>query len=192
MNQYPVIKITLPSDLQNVENGKVPSSLIRKGAAGAYMHHRATIAWNAMCKAAAAEGVHLAHVGDYRSYDRQEALFLDRYVPRRTLRKPPVTRKWQGKVWWLKVGKSPSGTPGTSNHGLGLAIDAAVLIKGKVQNITAALPKGTKYKTALQWLEQNAVRFGFCWEVADPKNPNFEAWHLIYYPGDKIPDAVAA
>lgn len=172
---YPVKKIRMPADLKGVTNGKLPRNLLRT-AGKATMHHLASRAWVAMQKAAKRDGITLGHVGDYRSYARQEAMFLDRYSDKPTGRRPKVTRTWNGKTWYLKKGKAPSATPGTSNHGWGLAIDvASVTHEGRVE-----------------WLLKNAGRFGFTWEVADPKNPNFEAWHIRYVSGDKVPKAVLA
>jgi LAS superfamily LD-carboxypeptidase LdcB len=35
-----------------------------------------------------------------------------------------------------------------------------------------------------------ALLYGFTWAVADPKNPNFEPWHLQYVTGDTWTPAV--
>jgi hypothetical protein len=34
-----------------------------------------------------------------------------------------------------------------------------------------------------------ALKYGFTWAVSDPKNPNFEPWHLQYVPGDTYTQA---
>lgn len=163
---YPVKKIKMPADLKGVENGKLSKKLL-KVAGKATMHHVASRAWVAMQATAKKDGVVLGNVGSYRPYAQQEALFLQRYDDKPTGRRPKVTRVWQGKTWYLRKGMAPAGTPGTSNHGWGLAIDV-----GSVE-----------HDGRLQWLVKNAGRFGFSWAVADPKDPNFEAWHLQLFSG---------
>jgi LAS superfamily LD-carboxypeptidase LdcB len=55
--------------------------------------------------------------------------------------------------------------PGTSNHGWGLACD--------VWNVGQ--------NGRLEWLLDNAKRFGFSWEVQS------EPWHIRYVLGDDLP-----
>lgn len=188
MTRYPVKKVVLPSDMKGLTNGKLPSSLLK--AIGPYgkMHHLASDAWEALRARAKQDGIELVHVGDYRSYESQLAMFMDRYVkgdsgdPRR------ITRTFQGQRWMLKKGKAPSASPGTSNHGWGLAIDAALKVNGKVVSITSH-PKGrTPHKSGVDWLMQHADTFGFSWEVESGSQA--EAWHIRYYAGDNVPQAV--
>ena len=56
----------------------------------------------------------------YRTYDQQVSLFTQRYSQKNT---GVDYRYWNGKNWWRKPGYSSAATPGTSNHGLGVAID---------------------------------------------------------------------
>jgi len=170
--RYPVHPVKLPADLRGISNGKLPQKLLAPIKPSGQLHHLAARAWNAMREAAALEGVELRHVGAMRSYEQQVQLFQERYQA--TPNGARVTRKWNSRTYYLRPGKAPSATPGTSNHGWGLAIDVADIGSGN----------------RLPWLVQNAVRFGFSWEVADPSNPNFEAWHLRYFPGDNVPAAV--
>ena len=74
---------------------------------------------------------------------------------------------------------APAGVPGTSNHGWGLAIDVASASGARLEWL---LGDG--------FLSSNALRFGFSWEVSDPKNKNFEAWHLRYVCAESLPRAV--
>jgi hypothetical protein len=167
--RYPVLPVVLPADIAKSTNGKLPSRVLAAITGGGVLHHRAAAAWEAMVKAAAADGVELRHVGAYRSYESQLAMFRDRYQTVPTGSR--VTRRWNGITYHLKPGKAPSATPGTSNHGWGLAIDIASVGSGG----------------RLPWLVANAGRFGFTWEVADPSNPNFEPWHIRYVSGDANP-----
>lgn len=164
--RYPVLPVVIPSDIARIKNGKLPSSVLVPITGGGSLHRHAAAAWEAMVAAAAADGIELRHVGAYRSYESQLAMFRDRYQT--TPNGARVTRRWNGLTYYLKRGKAPSATPGTSNHGWGLAIDvASVGADGR-----------------LPWLVVHAGRFGFTWEVADSSNPNFEAWHIRYVRGD--------
>ena len=162
--KYPVKPMKMPSDLKGVKNGRVPAKLLVKVNSGR-LHHQAAKAFHCMVIAAKKDGISLGTVGHYRTFEGQEKLFLDRYQTTPTGRVPKVTRQYQGKTWYLKKGKSPSASPGTSNHGWGLAVDIA--------NASGE---------RLKWLLKNAVSFGFSWEVEE--GPNAEAWHLRYYMGD--------
>ena len=179
MTQYTVLPIIMPSDLAGQKNGELNPALLRdiKAPAGK-LHRLAATAWNAMQLAAYFDGIELKHVGAYRPLAQQVALFNERYSATKTPRKPEVTRKYQGKTWYLKKGMAPAGTPGTSNHGIGLAIDVASVTSGK----------------RLEWLlgdgfmTSNALKYGFSWEVKD--GANAEAWHIRYVAGDTLPQAV--
>jgi len=178
--KYPSIKLVLPKELAKVQNGKLPANLLKKTAIGGRMYHWATFAFDIMNAEAKKAGIELANIGDYRPYEGQLSMFMDRYSQTDTGRKPTVTRKFEGKTWFLKKGKSPSGTPGFSNHGMGLAIDLGVRKKGKVVSL-ASDPK------VMQWMCDNAPKYGFYLQVSDPKNPEFEAWHWQYAVGDSLP-----
>jgi LAS superfamily LD-carboxypeptidase LdcB len=69
--------------------------------------------------------------------------------------------------------------PGTSNHGLGLAVDFAEERNGKpgVESVSPAFVK---------WLDKNANRFGFFREFSSGAEP----WHWRYVAGDAIPPDV--
>lgn len=177
---YPVLKIIIPLDLEKAKNGLINSSLLRDiQAPRGKLHRLAATAWNAMQLNAYFDGIELKHVGSYRPLSEQMALFNNRYSPSQTGRVPEVTRKYQGKTWYLKKGMAPAGTPGTSSHGLGVAIDV-----------------GNASGKRLEWLlgdgftTSKALLYGFSWAVSDPADKNFEAWHLQYFAGDKLPDKV--
>ena len=180
MTTYPVLPIVMPTDLVGVTNGKLPAKLLRKiKAPNGQLHALAATAWNALQLAAYFDGIELRHVGAYRPYEQQIALFRERYTSKPTGRTPQVTRTYQGATWYLKKGMAPAGTPGTSNHGLGLAVDIASCSGQRLAWLLGDVPATS-----------NALKFGFSWEVADSKNPNAEAWHLRYVCGNKLPQAV--
>lgn len=168
--KYPSKKMTLPKEVAKAENGKLPKETLVKIAIGGQMWTWAAFCFNMMAAEAKKAGIKLKNIGDYRPYERQLAMFNDRYSLKDEGRVPQVTRTWNGKKYFLKKGKSPSGIPGTSNHGVGLAIDLDV-----------------KDPKTLEWLCANAPTYGFYLQGSDPKHPEFEAWHWQYCEGDKLP-----
>jgi hypothetical protein len=185
---HPVQKMILPKEVAKVGNGNLTSKMLVRVKCGGVMWSGAAEAFNAMYDAALAAGHKLRNIGDYRPFDGQLSMFMDRYDQKPTGRKPEITRSYQGKTWYLKKGKSPSGTPGTSNHGFGLAIDLAVDNNGKIASIG-----GTK---AYEWLCNNAPNYGFYLQGAPTRpdgkpNPEYEAWHWQYCLGDKKAPALS-
>ena len=178
MTTYTVLPIVMPTNLAGVTNGKLPANLLRNiKAPNGQLHALAATAWNALQLAAYFDGIELKHVGAYRPYEQQIALFRERYTAAPTGRTPQVTRTYQGATWYLKKGMAPAGTPGTSNHGWGLAIDVANCSGKRLEWLL-----GDGFATS------NALKFGFTWEVKD--GANAEAWHIRYVCGDKLPQAV--
>jgi LAS superfamily LD-carboxypeptidase LdcB len=176
--RYPVKAVKLPKALKSVTNGHVPPQMLRAITPGGKLWLNAAKAANAMAKDMAAAGLTLKSSSEgYRPYSRQEALFRDRYSIKPTARNPRVTRLWNSKTWYLKAGKSPSATPGTSNHGYGLAQDFDV-----------------SNAAVFEWLCKNAPRYGFYLQGKPTKlgkpNPEYEPWHWQYAIGDKTPRAL--
>ena len=102
-------------------------------------------------------------------------------------------RIYDGKRWYLRRGMSPAAVPGTSNHGWALANDIALcksiydpLAKAWVKKIIAI----TADAKAWQWVQDNAMSFGFGWEGARPGMPGWEPWHIRYWAGDRVPQRV--
>lgn len=163
---YPTKRMVIPEVLGPVPNGKLPRRLLRKTKAGGMLYTPVSKAFNEMLAAAKADGVVLKLTGNgYRSYAKQYALFMDRYSTEKTGRVPEVTRMFDGRKYYLKKGKSPSATPGTSNHGYGLAVDLDV-----------SNPK------VFAWLDKNAPTYGFYLQGKPTRpdgsrNPEYEGWH---------------
>lgn len=176
MSKLPYIKMVLPKEVEKVGNGKLTPAMLKKVKTGGVMWTNAADAFNKMYDDALAAGFKLRNVGDFRPFEAQLAMFKDRYSLKDEGRKPTVTRKYEGKTWYLKKGKAPSGTPGTSNHGLGLAIDLGYEVKGALTSM------GGK---CFDWMCENAPKYGFYLQGNDPKSPEFEAWHWQYCLGDK-------
>ncbi len=115
--------------------------------------------FNKMHTAASLAGHKLRNVGDYRSFQGQLSMFMDRYTTTDQGRSPQVTRQYEGKTWYLKPGKAPSAAPDPtglkgSNHGWGLAIDLGYDEGGKVKSFALNSP-------SFLWICENAPEYGF-------------------------------
>ncbi len=183
--------ITYPSDVDHARNGLLKPNELRQSMAPGYgmisLHRLASRAYDALQFIAWVETKQQLTVTSqadaYRNYQRQESTFLIRYlrtfVPLICLL---ATKIWNGVTWWQKRGYAMAAVPGTSNHGLGLAFDAALWVevsKGKWK----IMPVG-RNKQFFAWLEKNALDFGFAW------NNKTENWHLEYFAGDNVPQRV--
>lgn len=177
MTYLPIKPVVLPNDLRNQPNGKLDRELMVKVAGGSSLHHIAARAWNALVNEAAKHDLPLTYTygGCYRTYDRQERLFLRRYTTHELPGRP--TKRWLGTTYWLKPGMAGAATPGTSNHGLGLAIDTASGDHPREAKAIGAHPQ-------FNWLVNEVGRFGFSYEDQS------ENWHIRYVAGDDIPQAV--
>lgn len=185
-SQYPFVKLVVPTALKQYKNGQLPDSVLAKVKTGGRMYAPVAAWFDKMYDAALAAGHRLVNVGDYRGFDDQLRMFLDRYVTEDT--GTGVTRKYDGKTWWLKKGKAPSAAPDPtgakgSNHGWGLAIDLGY----KAGNGKTASMGGAPF----DWMCDNAPKFGFYLQGNDPKSKEFEAWHWQYALGDGSPDGSA-
>jgi peptidoglycan hydrolase-like protein with peptidoglycan-binding domain len=132
-----------------------------------------------MRTAAWADGVWLSLTQGYRTYKEQEVLFRSRYTKEVLPGQP--TKRWNGEVWYQRPKTAMAAVPGTSNHGLALAVDTAIDKDGDQE---FEWPPKSLDNKAIAWLLKNANKYGFAWELQS------EPWHLVYVAGDKIPPAV--
>lgn len=152
-----------PQDLVGVTNGKLPAKLLRPISPSGRLHHRASGPWGQLQTLALVEGLVLVHVGDYRTYAQQVALFEERMRPYPDAkRKVQTIRTWNGVKWYLHYG-IPVATPGTSNHGLGLAIDSALKVGKKILHISTKPKKATR--SGLEFLLAIGPGLGWSWEL---------------------------
>lgn len=154
-----------PAGLNKYRNGELPADVLKRIPSGgtgivAYLWEPAANWFNLMFAAAKVDGVQLRSTGkQYRPLKAQEAMFYERMSPTDTGRVPAVKRRYKGKWWWLKKGKSPVASPGSSVHGWGCAVDLDV-----------------RNRKTFEWLCQNGPKYGFT--LAGPRSsPSFEAWH---------------
>lgn len=183
---YPVAQVVMPADLRGVTNGKLPAHLLRSVSPNPVwqMHHLAARAWEALRATAWKNGIQLSVSGNpYRSYAQQETLFLQRYTSTYNPGINTLTdqRTWNGVKYYKRIGVAAVATPGTSNHGWGLAVDTAIDADGDLE---FEWPPKSLDQNAINWLLNNASKYGFSWEIQS------EPWHIRYVTGDKLPEAV--
>lgn len=148
----------------------------------------AATAWDAACTAFGT----VLLTGAWRSYETQERLFRERYVPGNHRGKPGYTsdvRTWQGQPWTRRAGTAAAAVPGTSNHGGGIAVDVKTRRSaGDPLYPQAAVFTSFKDPDRTRFL-QVAAPYGW----ADDEGRSVqEYWHLTYYPGrDKHPSTAA-
>jgi peptidoglycan hydrolase-like protein with peptidoglycan-binding domain len=183
----PYIKLVVPTALKQFKNGQLPANVLAPVKTGGRMYAPVAEQFNKMYDAALAAGFKLKNVGDYRGFEDQLKMFMDRYTTTDQGRSPQVTRQYEGKTWYLKPGKAPSAAPDPtgvkgSNHGWGLAIDLGYDVGGKLTGMGGA---------CFDWMCANAPKYGFYLQTDNRQSKEFEAWHWQYCLGDKTPDGSA-
>ncbi len=185
----PIKPVVLPADIVALNQpltGYLPDSMLVQVGERGFLHHAAARAYNALAFKCLAIGLPLTYDygGCYRDFAGQEQLFRQRYSPSGT---QGGCRVWNGTTWCkvLVNGRVPASAavPGTSNHGLGLAIDTA-FDSNPGDGIS---PKdATEITSHPQWeqFKQFALDCGFSWEDTS------EPWHIRLVTGDTPTQAV--
>jgi hypothetical protein len=175
----PISPVRLPADLVGQPNGRIPAELLVDVGPSGLLHHTAARAWRALVADAAANGLPLTYTygGTYRTLAGQTVLFESRYTPGG----PGGGCKFYKGTRWCKKSSNlaTAAVPGTSNHGIGLAVDSAAGVHPQSATAIGSHPKWS-------WFRANVERFGFSWELQS------EPWHIRYVTGDVIPPAVLA
>lgn len=149
-----------------IANGRRTAAQLRPlaSAPGQRLRPDAAPAWDRLAYAVRDKYGWLPRLTDsYRPYAVQEAIFRRRY----RLGVGFDTRTWNG-VSWHRVTGAAAAVPGTSNHGLGLAVDCTDLAESGFY--------GTRYRQ----LVGLAAEYG--WTNNEGRRVN-EPWHLVYNPG---------
>jgi hypothetical protein len=146
-------------------NGQIPSgSLVALSGGGALLPGAAS-AWEQLRSQVRARYGWTPSLTDalsaYRPYATQERIFRQRYTTTYLPGRP--IKIWNGQRWYLIPGNVTSATPGTSNHGRGIAVDITGL-----GGFT-----GTKYK------QLASVADGLGWSNVEGRSIG-EAWHWVY------------
>jgi LAS superfamily LD-carboxypeptidase LdcB len=181
----PIRPVVRPTDLKNLTNGKLPTSLLTSIGHGGLLHHKAARAFRALESECLRRGLPLTWTngGTYRSYAAQETLFRQRFTTTYLAGQP--RRWWNGQWWYLRHGVAIAAVPGTSNHGWGLAVDTA-FDRNPADGIS---PKDATYianHKLFPWFRDNIHHWGFSFELQS------EPWHIRYVAGDTLPPAVLA
>jgi LAS superfamily LD-carboxypeptidase LdcB len=183
MAEFPVHTVNRPAVLRGRTNGKLPGSILvevpgQAGGPRVALVAPASRAWIALTAAAKAAGFVLKSTSladSYRPFTVQEHLFRQRYTTAVLAGRP--SKVWKGQRWFLRHGVATAAVPGTSNHGLGLAVDTGE--ERDPRTGTESLSHA-----ALRWLVRNEESFGFSHELQE------EPWHIRYFAGDEVPAAV--
>jgi hypothetical protein len=198
IDSVPTTRVTKPTFLNSAQNGKLDPAWLRSfdgSTSTAYkLFLPVSYAMQAMHIAALQAGFHLKTTGRYRTYERQEALFRERYRTYDT--GSGSTKWWQGRTWWKLKGVAMAATPGTSNHGFGLADDLAQ--DENTDNVLEGLSDAD-----LTWVRDNGWSFGWGleqraerwhWHWYHPANPNALPQRVVdtlYAKGVTVPDLSA-
>lgn len=132
-------RMPVPEELRELGNGRIPQNrMVDIPQRGHRLYAPAALSWTNLVAAARADGIEMRITDSYRSYEQQVDL---------------VRRKGLYSEGGLGA------TPGTSNHGWGLAVDVDV-----------------RDPATQEWLQVNGPRFG--WVEAVPREP----WHWEFRP----------
>lgn len=122
-----------------------------------------------MLKAAKKEGLHIVICSAYRSVDRQTQVFNDS-MQERLDRGMDYWEAYQDNALSVAI-------PGTSEHGLGLAVDL-------VSNQYTELDEEQAKTDEAKWLKENCYKYGFILryplDKTDETGIIFEPWHYRY------------
>ncbi len=191
--------IVRPSTSSQYENGKFPASAlvqVPNVQTKCLMDKTAARAFEACFDSAIKMlGIVIKDVGDFRPFQEQINLFVDRYMPvaQAVYNSTPSEHKklwpdashygYNGGIYWIKnyakFGYWPAtaATPGTSNHGVGLALDVA-------QEYDGDKDPDPITEVFVGWLCQFGSKFGIY------AGNSSEKWHWQYVTGDDIPQTV--
>jgi LAS superfamily LD-carboxypeptidase LdcB len=167
----------MPKELTGAQNGKLDPALLRNVKPKGQLFKTAATAFNCLQLAGFFKGIAINPIGVsecYRTLERQETIFFERFQLTPSGRVPEITRVYKGRKYYLKAGRyAPCASPGSSNHGYGLAVDIA--------NASGPI---LDFLLGDGFLTSQALRYGFSWEVAS--GPEAEPWHLRYVCGDEL------
>lgn len=186
----PVLPLKRPKDIEGLTPQQIGvchlTQVYFPGVGHDSLHRLAARAWVALTIAALAAGKWTLTCAGWgsalRAFATQERVFFQRYTPTYN---PAVNqikhqRVYQGKRYYLRRGMIPVAIPGGGNHPLGLAVDGALLVNGKI----IAWRSDAKFWA---WLKANVTTFGFSFEHPDE---GVDDPHIRYVAGDAIPRRV--
>lgn len=102
----------------------------------------------------------------YRSLAIQKKIFLERYKVQAFGSGPFGDVRWYGGRRYVRVTGAAAAIPGTSNHGLGVAVD-----------LSTKIGFGTWNSAQYEWMAKNGPKYG--WTNTEGRAVN-EPWHWVY------------
>mgnify|MGYP000332850441 CR=1 FL=1 len=154
------------------------------------LHQSVVEHWQAMCLAAKADGIDIAIVSGFRSFDRQLAIWNAKYQGLRPVKDISNNSVDISKISTfdrIKAIMLYSALPGTSRHHWGTDIDVySPSMLGKDQSLQLEpweYGADGPFNRLTIWLKKHAGKFGFYLpyqEYLGGVAP--EPWHLSYYP----------
>ena len=192
------LPVKLPASAKGgpLENGKLQPCDLEAvwfpGVGHLSLHKYTARAFQAMQVVCFAQtGLHLSGTGAYRSFESQLTLFNQRYTPTYNPLVNVLTsqRTYQGKTWYLRRNMAPAASPGTSNHGYGIAVDAGWWTGVDAPGLTD-IAGITSKASGWKWLQDNYESFGFSHEGARPGQSGWEPWHLRHVVGNDVTQRV--
>lgn len=148
-------------------NGKIPLSALTKMSTNLYARADAAASYERMAKEFNKVYGPMLMTDAYRSYELQVKIFTERYDIRWIGRGPYGDVRWWNGKRYVRMRNAAAAVPGTSNHGIGVAVDFASGI-----NSSFSSPQHN-------WMKAHAGRFG--WSNAAGRTIN-EPWHWEYNP----------
>jgi len=111
-----------------VVNGQMSPALLVSVGGGQALRADAAAAWLAVVAEVQARfGIVLRLTDSYRPYSVQVRIFNERYDPASSGSGPFGDVRWWGGVRYVRMRGASAAVPGTSNHGLGVAVDVTDL-----------------------------------------------------------------
>ena len=173
----PKQKIVKPHFIRDYDNGQIPKELLFECGLGKrlLLVEPAARAFRALVKfyRTHEDGIEISATGCYRSHNEQVRLFRESFSETKVAGQ--IMKRFNGKNYYLKRNVAQVDVPGKSSHGWGLAVDLALYKKETKNPVTSQV---------INLLCGNAAEFGFCWEL------DSKPWHLVYFAGDNMPNAV--
>lgn len=149
-----------------------------------YVHKETLAAFEKMRAAAQKDGISLTIISGVRNFDMQKSIWEAKWNSQKPVDGkilPPLSQL-KGKARAEKILLWNS-MPGTSRHHWGTDID--------INSVSPAYFDSGKGKKEYEWLQENAITFGFCQTYSPigaerPTGYQEEKWHWSYTPLAKV------
>ena len=157
--------------MATVVNGQMGSGVLVSVGGGQALRADAAAAWLAVVAEVRARfGITLRLTDSYRPYSVQVRIFNERYDPASSGGGPFGDVRWWGGVRYVRRRGASAAVPGTSNHGLGVAVDVTGL-------------GGFDTSDGSAYARLAAVAPAHGWSNKAGRKIN-EPWHWEYSPAD--------